>query len=429
MSIRRRGPNSFQVRVEPFRAETVPTAEAARKLELTLKLRRLNGDIATEQPTTLGEEIDGYLERLRATGGLRPRSIEFYERKAKVWTPLRRSRVSTLRRAQVEDLIVTRAGEASAVGLDELQFLKRVLREARDRGQPIDGAILGIRPVKHAAKRGRALSVQELYELASWFPENSSRLVLVAGQVGARQAFWFGMTEDMLDLQNGVMTIPAGLAKNRREHRVYLTTVEVGLFREQLLARPGGTPLVFPNAKGQEWDRSRFREQVWANSVEAAARHDREESGRELSPFDGFNFHWLRHTAGSLMALAGMDPAVASERMGHTDGGALFLRTYRHLYEGEKRVHAGRLDALVKNSLDKTRTDDPGTAEKRLNQADSDRWAHLGSNQGPLACEASALPLSYAPGKVRGTGEGSLGLLPSGPDPVRNLTAPRAPAL
>jgi hypothetical protein len=54
------------------------------------------------------------------------------------------------------------------------------------------------------------------------------------------------------------------------------------------------------------------------------------------------------------------------------------------------------------------------------------QWAHLGSNQGPLACEASALPLSYAPGKVRGTGEGSLGLLPPGSDPVRNLTAPRA---
>jgi hypothetical protein len=28
-------------------------------------------------------------------------------------------------------------------------------------------------------------------------------------------------------------------------------------------------------------------------------------------------------------------------------------------------------------------------------------WAHLGSNQGPLACEASALPLSYAPGRSR----------------------------
>jgi hypothetical protein len=29
--------------------------------------------------------------------------------------------------------------------------------------------------------------------------------------------------------------------------------------------------------------------------------------------------------------------------MGHTDGGGLFLRTYRHRYEGEKRIHAERL--------------------------------------------------------------------------------------
>jgi hypothetical protein len=28
---------------------------------------------------------------------------------------------------------------------------------------------------------------------------------------------------------------------------------------------------------------------------------------------------------------------------------------------------------------------------------DSEEWARLGSNQRPLACEASALPLSYAP--------------------------------
>ena len=34
------------------------------------------------------------------------------------------------------------------------------------------------------------------------------------------------------------------------------------------------------------------------------------------------------------------------------------------------------------------------------------RWAHLGSNQGPLACEASALPLSYAPSDVIVSQEG-----------------------
>jgi hypothetical protein len=69
------------------------------------------------------------------------------------------------------------------------------------------------------------------------------------------------------------------------------------------------------------------------------------------------------------MAVAGMEPAVAAERMGHTDGGALFLRTYRHLYEGEKRVHAERLQAYVLASLDEEGTTHIGTCEKRLNEA------------------------------------------------------------
>lgn len=174
MSIRKRGRQAYQVRVDPFPAQTVPTREAAERLELRLKLRRVSGEASAERPTSLGEEIDGFLERLKATGGLRPRSIEFYERKAKVWAPLRRTRVSALRRVQVEDFIVARAAEHPRSALDELQFLKRVLREARDRGQQVDAAVLGIKPVRHVPRRGRALTVQELYELASWFPEHSS---------------------------------------------------------------------------------------------------------------------------------------------------------------------------------------------------------------------------------------------------------------
>ena len=165
------------------------------------------------------------------------------------------------------------------------------------------------------------------------------------------------------------MPIPAALSKNKREHRVYLTSFEVALFREQLLARAPGTRLVFPTATGKQWDRSRFREQVWSKSLAAAVRHDREQSGSASSVFEGFTFHMLRHTAGSLMARAGMDPAVASERLGHTDGGALFLRTYRHLYEGEKRTQAGRLEDLVRTSLDKEGTTASASEQERLNEA------------------------------------------------------------
>ena len=41
----------------------------------------------------------------------------------------------------------------------------------------------------------------------------------------------------------------------------------------------------------------------------------------------------------------------------------------------------------------------PGTVRaKTALVAGTSAWAHLGLNRGPLACEASALPLSYAPG-------------------------------
>jgi integrase len=369
VSIRKRGKRSYQVRVSPFRAQTVPTRDAAEKLELSLKLRRVGGDVSDERPTTLGEEIDGFLERLRSAGGLRPRSLEFYEQKAKVWGPLRGVRIAALRRARVEDFIVARASEHPRSALDELQFLKRVLRDAKGRGQAVDEAVLELRSVKHSPRRGKALTVDELYELASWFPEQTSRLILIAGQVGARQSFWFNLTDDMLDLRGGTMPIPAELSKNRRDHRVYLTSLEVTLLREQLLARPAGTSLVFPNPRGGQWNRSRFRDQVWAKSVKAAADHDREQTGRTTSVFDGFTFHLLRHTAGSLMALAGLDPAVACERLGHTDGGALFLKTYRHLYEGEKRTNAARLDALVRERLDNAWTSNLGEGQERLEKA------------------------------------------------------------
>src|SRR3954468_19238549 len=108
MSIGKRGKRAYQVRVAPF-VQTVPTRGAAEKLELEFKLRRLGGDVDKVAPTTLGQEIDGFLARRSATVGLRPRSIEFYAHKAKVWRPLRGIRVSALRRAQVEDFINTRA--------------------------------------------------------------------------------------------------------------------------------------------------------------------------------------------------------------------------------------------------------------------------------------------------------------------------------
>jgi hypothetical protein len=109
------------------------------------------------------------------------------------------------------------------------------------------------------------------------------------------------------------------------------------------------------------WTRSGFRERVCVPAVrDASAQNER---------FAGFTFHLLRHTAGSLMASFGMDPASAAERLGHTDGGALFLRLYRHLLEGEKRRQADPFGARVQELLDEDWTEDELATEFPLNEA------------------------------------------------------------
>ena len=158
-----------------------------------------------------------------------------------------------------EDFTAARAAAHPRSAKNELELLKRVLGDARGRGQRVDERVFGISPIRHRPRDGRPLTVPELYELASWFPEHSKRLVLLAGLVGSRQRVWFELTDDLLDLDEGTLSIPAWLAKRGKEHRVYLGKEERQLFREQLMIRARGTALVFPTPNGCQWNCSGFR--------------------------------------------------------------------------------------------------------------------------------------------------------------------------
>lgn len=252
MSIRKRGKRAYQVRVAPFPAKTLPTREAAERYELELMLRRSQGDRYIEKPTTLGQEIAAWLARSTALGAKRPATVRFNERSAKIWSAFSDVPTSSLRRAEVEDFIAGRARTHRRSAKNELEFLKRVLKDARARGQRVDEGVLNVPAIKHVPREGRALTVEQLYELASWTAEHSKRLVLLAGMMGERERVWFEMTDDLLDLREGTLFIPAWLAKNGKPHQLFLTPVEVALFREQLLARAPGTPLVFPTPTGQQ---------------------------------------------------------------------------------------------------------------------------------------------------------------------------------
>jgi len=164
VSITKRGTRSYLVRVDPFAATTLRTKEDAERVELELKRRKALGEHYEAAPITLGEAMDGTLARLRATGNPSASWMALNELAARAWAPLRAHRVSALRRARIEDMTQERAAARRKSAKVELEFLKRVLREAKARGQHVDPAIFEIPAVRHKPRPGRALSVGQLHD-------------------------------------------------------------------------------------------------------------------------------------------------------------------------------------------------------------------------------------------------------------------------
>lgn len=332
MSIRVRA-GSYQVLVAPFPAQSFPTRQAAETVELDLKLRKKMGALYREAPTTFGAELDGYLARKAARRPLRQASVEFYEKGAKPWAPLRDRLLSSLRRAHVEDHITRRAAKAPVAARNELQLAKAVLREAASRGQSVDPGIFEIPAVRTEHAEGRVLEPDEVAAVQAWLPERLGRVVPFVASVGLRLNEALRLRDSMVDLAARELHVPREMNKSRRPKPIPLARYEVQLLREQMLARPAGTPLLFSNDAGQMYSPSGFRHQWYPALVKA--------------DLVGFKFHWLRHTAISSMARAGMPVETIALRVGHSDGGALILRTYRHLFSDEARNAVNLLDAYL----------------------------------------------------------------------------------
>lgn len=335
-SIRKRG-KSFQVRGEG-RSRTFTLREDARRYALELDRRSQLGGLYEAPAESFGSFLDGFIERKRQSGA-RPRTVEANEEQARYLEPLRNLNVSSVKAAEVEDLVAAIHAKASAG--KALALLKSSLRSARRRGHAIDEAILELKPPRYESREVRFLTLKQLYELSSWMPERYKRIVTVAGLTGLRQGELFDLLETDLDLENAKLEVRRGKTKASKR-TVHLSAGAVKLLREQLVARPPGSALVFPTRMGLRHDSSRFMARYYRPAC-IAAGFGVETEGH----YEGLNFHMLRHSAISLMALAGWRPEHIAAQVGHTDGGALIHKRYRHLYETERKDAVALLDAMV----------------------------------------------------------------------------------
>jgi integrase len=123
-----------------------------------------------------------------------------------------------------------------------------------------------------------------------------------------------------IELPIGWWTIPSDVSKNKRTHRVPLSTTARELLIE-LKSETSGGEWVFP---------SPTRAGRHIVNVQKAARGVRKDSGVEFVPHD------LRRTAASIMAGIGTPRLVVGKILNHAEPGV--TRVYdRHSYDKEKR--------------------------------------------------------------------------------------------
>jgi integrase len=173
------------------------------------------------------------------------------------------------------------------------------------------------------------------------------------------------------------------------------------------------TAPAFPTRTGGRRDKDNVRERVLYPVVRRANQR-RVEHGQP-SILVHVTPHTLRRTYISFMLAAGFDLPYVQEQVGHLDPSTT-LKIYAQVI---RRPDRDRLRAEMQELLGEASHDGTGNGPKRphhlrmrpnapgrphTNHPASRgfaAWARLGSNQRPLACEASALPLSYAPFRVR----------------------------
>jgi integrase len=79
--------------------------------------------------------------------------------------------------------------------------------------------------------------------------------------------------------------------------------------------------LLFTTAAGKALHRNSFNANTWRPAVRAAGLEDDRVNG----------CHMMRHVYASALIAAGVDVRTVAENLGHSDGGALVLKTYSHL--------------------------------------------------------------------------------------------------
>jgi integrase len=191
-------------------------------------------------------------------------------------------------------------------------------------------------------------TMAELLALSQSVPARCRAMILTAGLAGLRQGELLALRRSDVDLEAGVIHVrrkrqqldSGAILENAPKSRAGRRTVALpeplviellAHFANYVLCEESA--YVFTSEEGQPIERNNFRNRVWVPAT------------RECG-MDGFRFHDLRHTAGTLAARTGATTKELMARLGHASSQAAMI--YQHAAADRDRCIAEGLAAMLR---------------------------------------------------------------------------------
>lgn len=271
--------------------------------------------------------------------------------------------LADLKRVQGGSLAPSTAGKV----LTHLNsVMKAAVLDGRIAANPCEMA--DIKPPRPARRKVKPWTLEQAAAIRAALPAHLAAMIDAGTGLGLRQSEIFGLAVAEVDFLRAQVHVRQqvklvggrphfALPKGEVERQVFLTDRTKDALAAHLAAFPAiavtlpwhepGNPrrhgrmitadLVFTNRAGRALNRNGFNANTWRPAVAAAGLPDDRANG----------CHMMRHYFASSLIAAGVDVRTVAEYLGHSDGGALVLKTYSHLMpdsdEKARRALAGSL--------------------------------------------------------------------------------------
>jgi integrase len=322
--------------------------------ELQEEIAKGEPDVSSHKKTTLDEFLKTWLATVKQNVRYKTYTMYEYLIRCHVQPVLGAKELQKIRRLEVQMLItgMREKGLSAKTVRETYRVLKRVLQQAVDWDMRVDNPALKVEIPKKVHNEMKFLSDEQAQKfLREASKDRLGVLFHFALKTGMRPGEYLALRWSDVDLKNKRVTVQRALVESEDEdfgfaepktargrRTIPLSESLVSLLEQHRKEQPDAHRfthnLIFPSTKGTPISRRNLERRNFKTILRNAKLPD-------------MRLYDLRHTHATLLLMAGENPKVVSERLGHANV-AFTLETYTHVLPSMQEGATERLEKILK---------------------------------------------------------------------------------